>query len=98
MEQITASVEPQEVVISSNDANPAVSYAIGSSIQGSRVEVIIEDGSTNSSLGLCHNVEVLYSSGKYFQLTIVRLSDLLNFVEKTDIGFSHLQIFFLRSW
>ena len=76
LEQITASVEPQEVVISSIDANAAISYAIRSSKPGSRVEVIIEDGSTNSSQGLCHNVEVLYSSGKYYKLTMVSLRDL----------------------
>ena len=67
-EQITAGVDSQELVISSDDLNPSASYVISSSMRGSRVEVIIEDGSTNSSQAaydyrLCRKVEVLYSLG-----------------------------------
>ena len=68
-EQITAGVEPQHVVISSDDVTPLASYVVSSSVQGMWVEVIIEDGSTNSSQmvnnsRLCRNVEVWHNFGK----------------------------------
>ena len=75
MEQITPSVEPQEFVISFNGTSPSASYALRSSMHGSRVEVIIEDGNANSSQvtydsRLCRNVEVRYSLGEYFEFNI----------------------------
>ena len=69
MEQLTAGVEPQHVVISSDDVSPSVSYIVKTSMQNSRVEVIIEDSRSNSSQSsnnsrLCSNVEVWYSLGE----------------------------------
>ena len=56
--RITAGVETQHVVMSSNEVNPLALYVMKPSMQGSRLEVVIEDCSTNSSQGLCRNVEV----------------------------------------
>ena len=68
--QITAGVEPQQFVISSDDVTPLAFYFIKPSMSGSRLEVIIEDGITNSSQMvndrvLCRNVEVRYSIGRF---------------------------------
>ena len=72
LEQITAGLEPQHVVISSNDITPSASLAITPSKQGSRLEVIIEDGIINSNQGanrssLCRRVEVCYNLGGFFK-------------------------------
>ena len=72
-EQITAGVDPQEIVISSDDVTPSAFYTIARSVQGSRVDVVINDGSTNSSQGtynsiLCRKVEVRYSLGGFFKI------------------------------
>ena len=58
LERFTSDVEPQEVVISSDDVTPLASYVISPSLPGSILEVTLEDGSTNLSQGLCRNVEV----------------------------------------
>ena len=67
---VTAGVEPQQFVISSDDVTPLAFYVIKPSMSGSRLEVIIEDGITNSSQMvnervLCGNVEVRYSIGRF---------------------------------
>ena len=69
--RITAGVETQHVVISSNEVNPLALYVMKPSMPGSRLEVVIEDGSTNSSQGLCRNVEVRYNSGVFPYLLVI---------------------------
>ena len=71
--RITAGVEAQHVVISSDDVNPLALYVMKPSMQGSRLEVVIEEGSTNSSQGLCRNVEVRYNSGGILYLLMILL-------------------------
>ena len=63
LEQLMASVETQDVVISSDNVDSVAYYIVKSSIQGSRLEIIIQDGNTNSRL--CRKVTVLYSFGAY---------------------------------
>ena len=63
-------VESQTFIISSDDVSPVASYYIKSSTRGSQLEVIIEDGSTNSSQAaynsrLCRNVEVRHNAGEF---------------------------------
>ena len=70
MEQLMADVESQTYIISSDDVSPVASYSVKSSTLGSRLEVIIEDGSTNSSQAaydyrLCRNVEVQHITGGF---------------------------------
>ena len=66
LERFTSDVEPQQVVISSYEVTPLASYVISPSVPGSILEVIIEDGSTNSSQGLCRTVEVEIYLGWFF--------------------------------
>ena len=68
--QLIAEVEPQEVVISSDDVNPLASYLVTSSVQGSIIEVTIEDNSTTSSQELCRNVEVELYLGWFYVLLL----------------------------
>ena len=70
LERFTSDVEPQEVVISSGDVTLLASYVISPSMPGSILEVIIEDGSTNSSQGLCRNVEVEFYLGWFLRSLI----------------------------
>ena len=71
LERITAVVETRHVVISSNEVNPLALYVMKPSVPGSRLEIVIEDGSTNSSQGLCRNVEVRYNSGVFPYLLVI---------------------------
>ena len=63
-EQITAGLEPQEIIISLHHVSP-VAFYIRSSKQGTGLEVVIEDDSTDSSQGLCRNVKIRYITGRF---------------------------------